>query len=366
MLQVIIEPSAYVNMVAGFKSSQPQLKFILPKIALFFDTVHVFGEIHEIDILNNKPYARFSAEITEEILQSISLYPPPTEEQARDLRKALGDPIDVEGGEYAYLLMRALLDLANKKAYYLYEFPGMREDFIEFCLKYQPNYIKMIKESFLILSILEYIFDQEIPAFDPIQAKDVMPLFWDHKKDFQKGILAYANQFRGSYSISSEQAAYLKESLAEQEKRLIDFLQPENLKKYKIPKLDLLVEGISLLSSVHVPIGVIINLVREIVKVEAFKEAKLDFILSLFLLKKMANLGKTERTLNCAVCSISIAEIEKLSEKECFDILYNRELCIEHMVGRIDLRKRFRLYGKDLLRALKRLGDSSVFLEPES
>ena len=49
MLQVIIEPSAYVNMVAGFESSQPQLRFILPKIALFFDLVHVFGEIHEID-----------------------------------------------------------------------------------------------------------------------------------------------------------------------------------------------------------------------------------------------------------------------------------------------------------------------------
>jgi len=90
----------------------------------------------------------------------------------------------------------------------------------------------------------------------------------------------------------------------------------------------------------------------------------LDFVLSLVILKKMTNVGKVERTIDCAVCAISLAEIENMTEEECNDVMYNRELCIEHMVARLDLRKRFRLYGKNRLRAMKRLGDSSIWMEP--
>lgn len=363
MLEVIIDPAVYVQLVAGLMSNQPQLRLILPKIALFFDKVHVFGEVHRTDVLEQKPYATFSAEVTEDVFKGISAYSPPTEEQLRDLKKALGDKQDSEGGNYAYLLMRSLLDIASRRSYFFYIFPDLRDDFISFCLKYQPKYLKPIKESFMLFSILECVFEEEIPAFDPIQSKKTLLDFSDYKEDFQNGLLKYLSQFVGGYTLSEDQRAYLKEDLANQEKRLIDFLRPENLKKYNISKLDLTVEGASMLSPIPLPLGTIVNVGREIKKVHDFKKSNLEFILSLFILKKMTNVGKMERTLNCAVCALSMAEIDKMSEEQCFNVMYKSELCIQHMVGRIDLRKRFRLYGKPLLKELKRLGDSSVFIE---
>lgn len=58
-------PAEYVQLVAGLMSNQPQLMFILPKIALFFDKVHVLGEVHRTDVLEQRPYATFSAEVSE-------------------------------------------------------------------------------------------------------------------------------------------------------------------------------------------------------------------------------------------------------------------------------------------------------------
>jgi hypothetical protein len=43
-LEIILEPSSYMHLVAGFRSGQPWLRFILPKIALLFDQMHYFGE----------------------------------------------------------------------------------------------------------------------------------------------------------------------------------------------------------------------------------------------------------------------------------------------------------------------------------
>jgi len=135
MLKVIIETGSYAWIVVGFNSRQPWLKFTLPKIALFFDQIYCFGEVHRIDLLEKKPYGRFSSEITDEIFKSLPKYPAPTDEQLEDLRIALGDPPSGEGGFYAYFGTRALLNVAREKSYYLYVLPGLRERFIKFCLK---------------------------------------------------------------------------------------------------------------------------------------------------------------------------------------------------------------------------------------
>ena len=368
MLKIIVETGSYAWLVAGFRSGQPWLKFTLPKIALFFDQVYCFGELPRIDLLEKRPYGRLSSEITDEITKLLPTYPPPTDEQLEDLRIALGDPPGGEGGFYAYLGTRALLDVAREKSCYLYVLPGLRERFINFCLKYEPEYLPLIKESFLLCNILEYIFEQEIPAFDPVKSAEVLTHFADYKEDFQKGILDYLNLFKGGYMLSDNQKKYIKENLANDEKRLLDFLQPENLRKYNIPILGLAGEGLeealSWLLGVPTPVGILIDIGKEIKKVRDFKKSNLDFILSLVILKKLANVGKIERTVDCAVCALSPAEIENMSEEECFDTMYRRELCVEHMVARLDLRKRFRLYGKELLIQMKRLGDSSIFIEP--
>ena len=168
--------------------------------------------------------------------------------------------------------------------------------------------------------------------------------------------------------LSEDQAKYIKENLAKDEKKLLDFLQPENLKRYNIPWIEIIGEGaeeaLSRLFGIPFPAGVLIDIGKEIKKVRDFRKANLNFILSLVILKKLTNVGEMERTVDCAVCALSPAEIDHMSEEECFSLIYGRTLCAEHMVARIDLRKRFRLYGKQLLREMKRLGDSSVFMEP--
>lgn len=368
MLKIIVETGSYVWLVAGFRSGPPWLKFGLPKFALLFDQIYCFGEPPKIDLLEKRPYGRFSSEISDEIMNLLSKYPPPTSEQLEDLRRALGDPPGGEGGVPAYLGTRAMLDVARKKSCYLYVLPGLREGFIDFCLKYEPEYLPLMKESFLLCNILEYIFEQEIPAFDPIKSAEVLIHFADYKEGFQKGVLNYLGLFKGGYMLSDDQKKYVKENLANDEKRLLDFLKPENLRKHSIPITGLAEEGLeealSWLLGVATPVGILIDIGKEIKKVRDFKKSNLDFVLSLVILKKLTNVGKIERTVNCAVCALSLAEIENISEKECFDIMYGRELCVEHMVARLDLHKRFGLWGKELLIQMKRLGDSSVFLEP--
>lgn len=108
-------------------------------------------------------------------------------------------------------------------------------------------------------------------------------------------------------------------------------------------------------------IGTVLEAAKEIRRLEAFERANLSFILSLTILKKIANVGEVEKPVNCAVCSISPAEIEKMTEQECDDLMYSLNLCVPHMVARIDLKKRFRLYGKARLKEMKRLGDASIW-----
>jgi hypothetical protein len=362
MLKIIIETSSYVHLVVGFKIKQSWYKFILPKLSLTFDELHFFGNPPPGKLLLSSPHGKF-IEIHKDILRSATNYAPPTNEQLEDLRIAMGDEPGGEGGTYAYFGTRVLLDYAKKNASYFYVLPGLREGFINFCLKYELDYLPRIKESFLLCSIIEFLFEEEIPAFDPVQSEEILKKYVDYKGDLQKGILIYLKKFEGSYALSKEQQNYLKETLANDEQRLLDFLQPENLKKYKISKLGILSEGVSFF--VPLPLGTLIDIGKEVKKVRDFKKANLDFILSLTILKKMTNVGKVERSVNCAVCAISPAEIEKMTNAECDEIMYNRELCMEHMVARLDLKKRFRLYGKERLREMKRLGDSSIWMNPK-
>lgn len=362
MLKIVFETGSYVHLLVGFNVRQLWYKFTLPKLSLTFDELHYLGEPPKGELLCASPYGKL-IEIPNDILYSAEDISAPTDEQLEDLRIAMGDSPGDEGGEYAYFGTRVLLNYAKKSASYFYVLPGLREGFISFCFKYEPEYLPIMKKSFLLCSIIEFLFEEQIPAFDPIQSNKVLKEFVDYKGDFQKGLLFYLEKFKGSYELSKEQKNYLKETLANDEQRLLDFLQPENLKKYNISKLSLLSEGVSLF--VPLPLGLLIDIGKEIKQVRDFKKSNLDFILSLTILKKMTNVGKIERSIKCAVCAISPAEIEKMTDSECDDIMYNRELCIEHMVARLDLKKRFRLYGKNRLREMKRLGDSSIWMNPK-
>jgi hypothetical protein len=232
MLKIVIETGCYINIVVGFEIDQPWYKLILPKLCLIFDELHHFEKAPKGEMLLANPYGKL-VEIPDAVLLSAKNYSTPTEEQLEDLRVAMGDEPEGEGGGYAYYGTRALIDYAKNTGSYFYVLPGLREGFINFCLKNEPDFLLLMKESFLLCNIIEFLFEEEIPAFDPIQASAMLKKFTSYKGDLQKGILAYLKRFKGSYELSTEQKAHLKETLANDDQRLLEFLQPENLKKYK-------------------------------------------------------------------------------------------------------------------------------------
>lgn len=370
MIEIVFETGSYVWAVAGFRSKQDWTKDILPKFALFFDKIHFFGDIKTVDLFEQEPFADFSNDMTKELFSYLDKYSPPTEEQLKDLAIALGDDPGSEGGIYAYYGTRATLDYCEENNFYFYVLPGLREKFIEFCLKYHPTYLDLLKKSFLLCDLIEFIFEHYIPAFDILKAKESIKNFSDYKIDFQLGVLSFLNQFEGGYSLSESQIKYLNNKLANDERRLFEFLKPENLKKFDISLSELGGEGLShilslfsnaLLSSI--PIGLLISIIKEIKELREFKNEQLEFILSLTILKKITNKSRIIAAPNCVVCNISLPEIEQMSDEDCMKLIYENELCIEHMVARLDLKKRFKLWGKNLLKTMKKLGDSSVFID---
>jgi hypothetical protein len=253
----------------------------------------------------------------------------------------------------------ALMDYTQAAKAYYYVLPGLREGFVNFCSKHNQGFLADIKKSFLLCSIVDFLFEQHIPAFDPVLAADNMKGFCDFKSDFQKGILSYVAEFGGNYELSDEQKEYIKVKIANEDHQLLQFLKPENLNQCNISKASVITDIMGLF--IPLPLGTVLEAAKEIRRLEAFERANLSFILSLTILKKIANVGEVEKPVNCAVCSISPAEIEKMTEQECDDLMYSLNLCVPHMVARIDLKKRFRLYGKARLKEMKRLGDASIW-----
>jgi hypothetical protein len=142
--------------------------------------------------------------------------------------------------------------------------------------------------------------------------------------------------------------------------RLLEFLQPENLKKCNIARTSILSDAIGLF--LPLPLGTLIEVGKELKKVKEFENANLGFGMSLTILKKIVNIGKVERSIHCAVCAISPAEIENMTNEQCSKIAYKDNLCLAHIIARLDLHKRFRLNGQALLKEMKRLGDASIWL----
>lgn len=348
-LKIIPEPSASLHLLASYRVQRPPRKYDLFRIALFFDEISDFSlEKSELDFLGIEPYGVFSNK-AEEILEKVSEIEPPNEQDIANLLRIFDEPTD--GGDYAYLLIRGILRYAQENNYYFYSFPGHREGFLRFCSEYEPDYLEMMKKSFLLNSILEFIFDAEIPSFDPESSKELLKNFTSFKQDFQQGILQFVDNFSGNYRLSEEQKNYIKLKIATDEQQLLEFLKPENLRKY-ISKAEI---GTEVVSYISAPIGILIKIGGKIKTIVDFKNKNLNFILSLFTLKKISNLLAPTELPECVVCSLSMTEIENMSEKNCEEMLLDSstKMCVEHMVAYLDLRKRYNLWGKPLLDAMK-------------
>lgn len=316
-------------------------------IAPFYDSALIESNYHSV-----QPYAEVKAF---DIFDSISKVPPPTSESIEDLHKAYDEPEDSEGGEYAYYGVYATLLRAKENSAHFYMLPRFREGFLAFCRKYQPHYLDLMKQSFLCFEILELIFEEQISSFNPELTLEQVKQFAPFKKDFQDGVFCLLNDLSGSYHLSQEQKTYIRKKLTMEEQQLLQFLKPENLRKFNISKADVATEIVSLAVPVPLPLGILVNVAREIKEIRDFKKRNLSFSLSICLLKKLASASVPLTIPKCIICSLSEVEIENMSEKECDKIALSREFCERHIVAYLNIRKMYSLMGKDLLLLMKKL-----------
>jgi len=299
------------------------------------------------------PYAEV---VPFDMYEALSNVPPPTREKIAALRKAYSEPEDLEGCNYAYYGVCATLLKAAEVGGHFYVPPRFREGFLAFCQECLPEYLDLMKQSFLCFDILDLIFSEQISSFNPEQTLEQMKEYVSFKKDFQNGVFNLLDELSGYY-LSNEQKEYIRRKLSMDEQQLLYFLKPENLNKFNLDIANIATEVISILTPFPIPMGVIVNVAKEIKEIHEFKEKNLNFILSIYVLKKLASSSSSLTFLEppqCKICSLSEAEIEAMSEEECDRIAFSGEFCEKHIIAYLTIRKMYALTGKKLLLAMKK------------
>jgi hypothetical protein len=220
MLKTVMETSSFVWGVVGLETGQGWLSYILPKYALVSDELYHDGDPPKNDLLTLSNAYGMLVQIPSTFWDFSKDIPKPTQEQLDELGAAFGDECDGECSIASYYGTMALLEYTKSINGYFYVLPGLREGFIKFCLNNKPDFLNYMKKSFLFCSVLDFLFDHHIPAFEPAKSITNLSQFKDFKDDFQKGVISFVKQFEGSYELSDEQKEYMKEAIANDEAKV--------------------------------------------------------------------------------------------------------------------------------------------------
>lgn len=360
--QALIEPSHLIWLRAGHKVRG---EFDLFAYTLFYD--EIFAPLYdpkEVDFGNLTTYFRgiYKQVSIEDLLSELprsvdySKVPDPFREPGERIERVL-------------MVLHSLLAFAKKKGYNLIASPKHYDGFINFCLSVEPEFLPTLKHSFLVNDICRYIFFECLQCADA-RTEKAFAFFDAFKKDFQSGVIEFADKFSGSYCLNEEQTKYIKQKIAEEERRVLGYLQPESLKKLlNISLVDLATEagetaiGMALL--LPVPLGLFVDVCKQLYKHSKFKSENLNFALSIVVLKQLFNIRKPEAPSKCEVCAITESEIDSIpkGDKRIEEIIFGTR-CELHMIACLDIRKKYSLMGKDLLVAMKRFRLEDIFREP--
>jgi len=351
-IEVFLDYPSAVDLFIASKIPETPRSDEIYKIGLFSDTFMMQSLNPKLadDYIKDEPYA--TVELID-LLPEMREIPRPTVENVADLHRALNEPVDLDGGLPSYLSLRASILKSSKGNYFFYVTPNLWENYIGFCHKYQPDYLERMKQSFLCFDILDLIFKEQLSSFTPKLPLELISQFSHFKEDFQEGILELAQDLSGSYRLSSEQEDYIRKVLTSKETELLEFLKPEKLSGYDIDLASIGFDIVSMAIPIPIPLGFILEIGRKIKRRRDFKKKNLNFILSIYILKRLFNIQGPPTPPKCSICSLSSDEIENLSEEEGHKIALEHEFCQDHIIAYLTLRKTLQLFGKDLLAAMK-------------
>ncbi|WP_290596047.1 MULTISPECIES: hypothetical protein [unclassified Archaeoglobus] len=244
------------------------------------------------------------------------------------------------------------------------------DNMMEIVHEYGSEYRPLLYRSSLVCDILRFIVSNELsPDISNIsedclqQLAELSEVF---KEDLQTAVLYYTERLSGQRFLNQQNKFWLKEEISRGQQEVLRLLSPEKLKKFD--KSALISDGIQALvsyifglASIPAPISTILEAYRQIKskRVLSSPRAKLGWATLVIKRILMSGLSTINEPSKCIVCSLTLEEIERMSkddaEKIIKELFKPENLCEEHMVAWLNIRKSRALFGKNLLLAMKKI-----------
>ncbi len=236
--------------------------------------------------------------------------------------------------------------------------------------QYCPEHKPLLHRSTLVWSILDFIvFNELSPLISDISGdclQRLLNLSKVFKEDLQTAVLHYAEVLSGQRFLNQQNKFWLKEEISRGQQEVLELLSPERLRKFDISAS--ILDGISYilglgLTKIPAPINTALEAYRWIKSKQILKapRAKLGWVT--LIIKKILTPGLStiNRPSRCIVCSLRQEEIERMSEEDAERIIEelfkSDNLCEQHTIAWLNIRKFRALVGKDLLLAMKKYYD---------
>jgi len=231
--------------------------------------------------------------------------------------------------------------------------------------RHYPEGKTLLYRSSLVRDILGFIVFNELSPFINDISEDCLQRLSElseiFKEELQTAVLHYVKELPGQYFLNKQNKFWLKEEISRGQQEVLELLSPERLKKFDKSALISDITSFLLgLASIPSPINTILEAYRWIRSRQILSTPRAKLGWAILVIKRilMPRLSTINEPSRCIVCSLTLEEIEGMSEGEAEKIIKELfkpgNLCKQHMIAWLDIRKSYALVGKSLLLAMKK------------
>jgi len=344
MRAAIIENEYDIDLGTSFFIDTPMLKKDWLYLILYFDEV--------FSLLPGEKYEKYK-------LITINNFPLEIVNR-RFPQNSPSEPKTLELNTIDYCMEKKLMYI--KPVHY-----SERDEFLFNIEKQLPQSLDLLKKSLLAIDILDFFISNYISDIGEKFDSDLLFELADFKKSdlgcaFQEGIDFLIERYSPNYYLTPAVEADLKDFFLREQNELLKKTNIEKIKTFDLATL--MEDGAGVIGSVIIPvlpIGTIKEIFGYFKNSKEFKENRfLLFVLSFYYIQKLiSKYTKVEnKDSRCSICSLTISEIDKMSEEQAHDFILKNSLgfCMNHQISYLSNRKFKRLMGRALLLNLKNEG----------